>query len=483
MCVSSLLIASACAPKNFKALDEVATNTADAIGCSDFESKSWDAVNKFLIEQQAIPTAEDLRSHLKISLKTVKVSSASATPEKMEALAQSIEGLYDLMLSEAPKVEKVQDAQGLLTVLSALELGDRTTESKVMLQEKMGAQFAKIKAQASAMDVHCDSPGSETDEPASDRIATALPLPVYGIRFAMATAYQSCQSLAAPIMDSSTVDIEDAAIKITGLHPDGIGNRREIANVTALIRSHPYYKNTNNYGAGCLNGRDYPMIYDYGGKPFASTGASAYLNFFKNAGDGTKALGTDCSGLVYAALATSGLRVAPNKTMKPSGVNGISSRMYVEPQSNGLSCLAKITVTPKMEIKAGDIVAVPGHVLMIDSVGADPFGLNGIKKPEDCANVSSKNFDFVVIQSSPSKNATGINRYQARNYLDESDKMRNTLEKYAYYSCLAKINNKNYTPNLGTGSVIRHNLSSACKGTRIRLTQESCIQSCPQLTK
>lgn len=487
MLASGVLVLSACAPKNFKALDEVANDTASAIGCSDFESKSWDAVNKYLIEQQSAPTAEELREHLRVSLKGIKAPSESLTSEKVEALAQSIEGLYEIMLTDAPKMEKVQDSQGLLEVLSALELGDHTTETKVKLQEKVSAQFAKIKSQVSAMEVQCGtpepSPEAPEEDPSSERVITTLPLPVYGVRFTMATAYQSCQSLAEPIMSNSTPDIEEAAIKITGKHSDGVGSKREIASTTALLRSHPYYKNVNNYGSGCVNGRSYPMIYDYGGKPAASTGLTSYLNFFKNSGNGTKVFGTDCSGFIYSALATSGLRIAPGKSMKASGVNGISSTMYVEPQKNGLSCMAKITVTPKTDLKAGDIVAVPGHVLMIDSVGSDPFGLNGIKTAEACKAVEAKNFDFVVIQSSPSKNATGINRYQAKDYLYESDKMRNTLEKYAYYACLAKVNSKNYTPSLGTGSVIRHSLSSSCMGTRIKLTQESCIQSCPQLIR
>lgn len=485
MLASGVLVLSACAPKNFKALDEVAGDTASAIGCADFESKSWDAVNKYLIEQKSMPTAEELRDHLRASLKSLKTPAASLTPEKLEGLAQSIEGLYDILLTDAPKLEKVQDSQGLLAVLSALEIGDHTTDTKVQLQEKVSAQFAKIKSQVSAMDVQCGSPEPtpEDDTTSSERIVSSLPLPVYGVRFAMATAYQSCQALSEPIMDASTPDIEDGAIKITGTHPDGVGSKREIASVTALLRSHPYYKNVNGYGANCLNGRSYPMIYDYGGKPYASTGMTAYLNFFKNSGDGTKVFGTDCSGFIYSALATSGLRIAPGKAMKASGVNGISSHMYVEPQKNGLSCMAKITVTPKADLKAGDIVAVPGHVLMVDSVGSDPFGLNGIKTAEACKGVAAKNFDFVIIQSSPSKGATGINRYQARNYLYESDKMRNTLEKYAYYACLAKVNSKNYTPNLGTGSVIRHSQTSSCMGTRIKLTQESCIQACPQLVR
>lgn len=478
---------SACAPKNFEALREVATDTKNGIGCADFQSKTWDAVNRYLVEQDSIPTAAELKDHLRSSFKELKAPSESLTDEKIEALANSFEELFEVLLNEAPQTEKVQDAQNLHALLSALELGDHTTDSKVKLQNEVESKFSKIQSQVNAMNVQCENP--ETPAPGEDmptgmdpERVTTLPLPVYGMRFTFATAYQSCQALAEPIMSASTPDIAEDAIKITGMHSDGVGSKRIISNLTSLLTTHPYYKNVNNYGSGCLKGSSYPMIYDYGGKPYAAVGSST-VNLFKNAGGGTSVLGIDCSGYVYTALATAGLRLKPGTNMKASGVSGISSTMYVEPEKNGMSCLQKITLTPQTNLKAGDIVAVPGHVLMIDSVGSDPFGLNGAKTVDDCTKLDVKNFDFVVIQSSPSKNAVGINRYQARDYLPEAEKMRDGLEKYAYNACLAKVNNRNYTPSLGTLSVIRHKMTSSCIGSRIKLTQESCIQSCPQLVK
>ncbi len=225
------------------------------------------------------------------------------------------------------------------------------------------------------------------------------------------------------------------------------------------------------------------MIYDYGGKPYATTSLSSPLSFFKNAGSGTEALGVDCSGLVYTALSTAGLRVAPRKNNKATGVYGISAKMYLDPEQNGLSCLQKVSVNPKETLRPGDIVAVPGHVLMIDSTGSDPFGLNGVSSASGCSSISFKNFDFVVAQSSPSKAGVGINRYEARDYLRESVKMKEGLEKYAYYACLARFDSKSYTPNLEAASVVRHKMTSECLGARVKLEQESCIQSCPQLKK
>lgn len=479
---------SACAPKNFEALQQVASDTTTGIGCSSFESKTWDAVNRYLIEQNSVPTAAELKDHLKLSLNGLKAPGEKLSEEKLYTLAQSFDELFEVLLTEAPQLEKTEDAQALLALLSALELGDHSTETRVELQSRVETQFAKIKNQVAAMGVQCAEPETPTTEesPNPDETViekTSLPLTVYGIRFTFATAYQSCQALDEAIMSESTPEINSNAIKITGDHSDGVGSKRIIANVSSLLNSHPYYKNVNNYGAGCVKGSSYPMIYDYGGKPYATTSSSSPLNLFKNAGGGTSVLGMDCSGFIYTGLATAGLRLSPRKNMKASGVNGISSRMYVEPQKNGMSCLAKITLTPKSDLRAGDIVAVPGHVLMIDSVGSDPFGINGVKSASECSKLAAKNFDFVVIQSSPSKNAVGMNRYQAKTYLYEADKMRVGLEKYAYYACLARVNNKNYTPSLGTLSVIRHKMTSDCMGSRIKLTQESCVSSCSQLVK
>lgn len=482
---------SACAPKNFEALRDVATDTTNGIGCADFQSKTWDAVNRYLVEQESIPTAEELTDHLRSTLKELKAPGDSITDEKLETLAKDFGKLFEILLKDAPQTEKVQDARALFALLSALELGDHTTSSKVRLQSLVEGQFSKIQKQVAAMNVQCAEPEPEPQPPEPEegdgtgmdpeRGPSSLALPVYGIRFTFATAYQTCQALSEPIMDDSTPDIAGNAIKITGTHSDGVGRKRIIANVTSLLNTHPYYKNVNSYGPGCLKASSYPMIYDYGGKPYATIGSSSSLNFFKDAGGGTSTLGMDCSGFIYTALATAGLRLKPNQNIKASGVSGISSTMYVEPEKNGMSCLQKITLTPKSDLKAGDIVAVPGHVLMIDSVGDDPFALNGVKAAADCAKLDVKKFDFVVIQSSPSKNAVGMNRYHARNYLPEAEKMKMGLEKYAYYACLARVNNRSYTPSLGSLSVIRHKLTSSCLGTRIRLAQESCVQSCPQL--
>ncbi|MNS67163.1 hypothetical protein D3C72_1004080 [compost metagenome] len=182
-------------------------------------------------------------------------------------------------------------------------------------------------------------------------------------------------------------------------------------------------------------------------------------------------------------MATAGLRLKAGRALKAADVLGWGSSAYLEPQSNGLTCLNKISITANSSMKAGDIVAVNGHVVLIDKVGADPFGIAKAKTASDCDKLSSSNFDFIVAQSSPSKEGVGINYFEARDYAPTSAKMSAGFLKYAYYACLAKVNSKTYTPNLGTMSVVRHKGTSECSATRVKLVQEACISSCGSISR
>jgi hypothetical protein len=474
-----------CAPNSFQGLDQVASTTSGALGCNSFESKTWDAVNNYLIEKREIPNAEDLKERLKSSLKQTKSTDGDLTAEQLDRLTDDVLELYDVLLKDAVESEKAMSAPELLKVLTALELGDRTSSSKIALQNKLEVNFDKIRADVAQFRVQCRTP----EEPQTP-VAAATPLvaegktlalPVFGAKWAMATAYQSCQALSQPALTRATPNAE--GIVITGKNADGIGSSRQIASVSSLLRTHPYYKDVTSYGPSCLSNRTSPLIYDYGGRPYATATAGSTLNFFRDSGYGTSVLGIDCSGYVYTALAAAGLRLTASKELKAGDVYGISSTMFLEPEANRLTCLQKITVTPEQNLKAGDIAAIQGHVVMIDSVGADPLGIKNAGSAADCAKLSSKNFDFVIIQSSNSKQGIGINRYKASDYLADTNTLRSGFEKYAYYACLAKFNNQSYKPNLGTASVIRHKLTPECLGARVALTQESCIKDCAELAR
>lgn len=503
---------TACSPGN-QAIENLASQTTDNIACKDqkLEEKLWDGLKSYLIEQQSIPTAGELKDALHAKVDKLASENPQFSQDQQNRLLGNLDQVVETLLSEAPNGERAETPEDLLILLSAIDVGDRTTVFRSYMQDKVRGQLTSLSKTVESLDLACNpstpsddkdnsSAGTETPTqpttpdqgtvPESNRdyayhkqqaLAKGESLAVFGGRWTFATAYQSCQSVQLPSMNDQTPDLE--GIQITGRHSDGVGNKRTIASLSKVQSTHPYIKNVTSYGSSCFNVRQSPLIYDYGGKPYATTSSTAAIDLFKNNGSGTSVLGIDCSAYVYSSLATAGLRLKEGRALKASDSWAWGSTAYVEPSKNGLTCLSKITVSSSSSIKAGDIVAVPGHVLLIDKAGTDPFGIGSITKESDCAKLKSNVFDFVVAQSSPSKGAVGINYFEARDYLPTSEKMKAGLEKYAYYACLAKFTGKTYTPNLGTLSVVRHKGTSACMTTRVSLAKESCIASCGSLER
>jgi hypothetical protein len=149
--------------------------------------------------------------------------------------------------------------------------------------------------------------------------------------------------------------------------------------------------------------------------------------------------------------------------------------MMKEPQNNGLSCLSKVSG----ELKPGDLIASSGHVVMVESVGADPFGIAGITKESDCAvsKMALSRFDFVISQSSTSKGAIGINRMLAKTYFPTYDSMAEALKHQAVSACLKKFG-KTTTAPTSLASVVRHKGTETCKGTAVPLAKQECLSSC-----
>lgn len=497
-------VLAACAPNSNSALSDVASQTVDDIACKNqkLEEKLWDGLKTYLIEQKEIPSSEALKTAMHSQVAKLAEANPRLTSDDVARINGNLDQLVSSLLEEAPQGERVTTSEQLLGLLSAIDVGDRSTTFRSYMQDRVRGDFKALSKTVQAYELECNSQGSSgvaDNSSSSDTgnrdsetvvevsynyeyqkqqaLAAGVPLAVFGERWAFATAYQSCQSVRLAPLDDKVGDIK--GIAITGKHPDGVGNKRVIASLSEVQSTHPYIKNVSSYAEGCFNVRKSPLIYDYGGKPYATTAATSPIDLFKNNGDGTSVLGIDCSGYVFTSMATAGLRLKEGRSLKASDSWAWGSTSYVEPQNNGLTCLSKISVTAATSLKAGDIVAVPGHVLMIDRAGTDPFGISKAKTTSDCNSITPAQFDFSVAQSSPNKEGVGINHYEARYYLPTSSKMQAGLLKYAYYACLAKVNAKTYTPNLGNLSVVRHKGTTACTDKRVTLARESCIQACP----
>lgn len=501
--ISMLTMMSAACSQGGGGTDNIASQTVNDIVCpaqlpEQVETNLWDGLKTHLIETKTIPTAKEMKASFQSQLKTLAETHPQIDKSKIEQVSADLGDLVQSLLDEAPKGERVESADELLILLSAIDVGDRSTTFRSYIQDKVRAKFNKLQKSMQGIrsyNLNCapGTGGGGANQPAPEpesrdyqyhkqqALARGEPLAVFGGRWAFATSYQSCQSVQLPTMNDQTPDLE--GIKITGTHSDGVGSKRVIASLPSVQQSHYYIKDTSSYGQGCFNVKSNPLIYDYGGKPYATTASNAAIDMFKNNGSGTSVLGIDCSGYVYSSMATAGLRLKAGRALKASDSWAWGSSSYLEPEKNGLTCLSKITIRANESLKAGDIVAVRGHVLLIDKASADPFGIAAARSEADCNNITTDQFNFSVAQSSPSKNGIGLNIYEARNYLPTSEKMSAGLLKYAQYACLAKVTGRTYTPSIGTLSVVRHRGTSECMAPRVKMARESCIQTCNTLTR
>jgi hypothetical protein len=189
----------------------------------------------------------------------------------------------------------------------------------------------------------------------------------------------------------------------------------------------------------------------------------------------------DCSGFVASAVLTGGLRLKSGVSSKPYQASGVGAASFTDPQNNGLTCFARLKSTATQSLHPGDVIARPGHVFMVASVGDDPLGIDSAKTAADCDAVSSANFNFTIIQSSSGKGGIGMNRYKASSYLAGNTSFRQGLEAYARSFCQVRLGLRDPTTlaNTSLAVVVRHTGTEECKDRRISLAGESCLSSCP----
>ncbi|MES3037434.1 MAG: hypothetical protein V4736_05950 [Bdellovibrionota bacterium] len=419
---------------------------------------------------------------------TSEFRQAAVNDSELESNAQdALSELHELLTVRIPEEQRLTTDAQKIAYWASLEIGDQTTDAKAYYQQELKKIFARLQqsnltvaAKAIRSTANCASatPSKEAAESWYGAFKnTSYSRAEAGGRWAFANIYQICGSLSQKPMDAGTADVK--GISIVGVHPDGVGNKRVISDLPAFLKSHYYMSRKSSVAKGCFNTYKNPLIYDYGGKPSTDGGV---LNFFTDAGDGTKVLGIDCSGFVFSAMATAGLKLSSSKTLKASNVHGISSHLYVNPASNGLDCLDKVKVGKAEEIKAGDIVAVPGHVFFVQKIGRDPMGIAAAVAARDCNAMSTDKFDFTVMQSNPSKGGIGVNIYKANVYVNESVKIKSGLLKYAKAACQNRLAGTTTKPNYSDIAITRHKGTPACLTARIPLESEKCIASCSDVT-
>ncbi len=478
------LTVAACAPMG-KPAREIAQKSLLELGCKTSQSAMWSSFHKVIEESEIYPPPEELRAALK--------KEGEARGYGGEAFTRYVDAFIENYQTVVVGIDDrfaPEDASRWKKALAEMEVGVRVTSVHADLADQINATLAKLAAAEAAINADCSAPPpaptptSPAPAPGTiwEQLAKAQSPEVTGILKTFATAYQSCDVLSLAPMTAETPSVQ--GITVVGEHPAG-GLKREISNVAAVNSSHYYINGQRLAKTSCFEIRNSPLIYDFGGKPYTSSADPYLLDMFKNGGSGTSVLGIDCSGFVFSAIGLAGLKLDydPKKVMKADLVHGIPSTAFKEPQSNGMRCFDKTTMTKQTSILPGDIVAISGHVNIVDAVGADPFGLARAQSSSDCtaAKLSYTGFDFVLAQSSPSKGGIGINRYQAKNYLAESSTYRDGLTAYAVAACKAKFGGSGAVA-LSTLSVVRHRKTADCRAPKPLVTRfEDCVDSCRAL--
>lgn len=471
---------------------QLAATSIENLGCKASQSEMWNTLHKIAEEGGSYPSAATVRKAL-----LEAYAAKGLKGEKFENYIETFVEAYGTAIEGIEAKLAPRDLESWKKALAEMEIGVRVTSVHSELQDALQPALSKLEIAEKETGAECEEPEAHTPTPVvSDNTNTVPPKAdgtiweqiaaeedpeVVGARRTLATAYQSCDVLSLPAMTSATPSVQ--GIKVVGNHPAG-GLKREISSIASVNSSHYYIKNNRLAKNTCFEIRNSPLIYDFGGKPATSASKPNLLDFFRNGGSGTAVLGFDCSAFVFSSFALSGLKMDPDpkKPLKADLVHGIGSRAFKEPQSNGLRCLAKITVSKTNSIKSGDVAAINGHVVMLDDVGTDPFGLNKITKAEDCTSskILTSNWNFTIAQSSPSKSGIGINRFAAKDYLKESSTYKNGLMNYAVAACRAKFG-LSATVDTTNLSVVRHKKTAECKAPALQANKEDCVDSCKAL--
>ena len=484
--LSPLAFTVSCA-KPFEGAQDLANTASDVVGCESFQSDFFEGLYQFPIQKKAFPTEGEMRDQFAKSVTKGRLAKLSMADQ--QRVADSLTSLYKLLALDSVKALHVEASADFekLKALTALEIGDSTTPEKEELQKQIHAEFTKLEIlMATTGAPACSKAPAMVEAPTADAAGTQFSAwrkseskVVYGALKTMATAYQSCDVGRVAPLGSNTPNVD--GIKDLGLGPDGIGHRRLVADAAAILRSNPYLANYRKPASSCFDVTKTPLIYDYGGRPVTTTGK---FDLFKNAGSGTAALGTDCSGFVFMALTTAGLRTKKRSSVKADTINGMSSGLFVNPQKNGLTCFDYARFSPAATLRAGDVVAKAGHVFMIKSVGADPFGVSQIPNVADCtiANMSTDRFNFIIIQDSSSKNGIGIHEHRAADYfqIPDSALMASGMLDHAVNACKAKFG-QSMTSTGSHVSIVRHSGSADCLDREVQLERQSCVASCPAI--
>lgn len=415
--------------------------------CLEFESHLWNASHEFLDQDSSWPSAK-VFAHLNLS--------------QNDQFRTLVDDFYRIVFSARPEGMPAKEW------LSALELGARETKTQNQIQDSLQSWRLKWKSISNEEMDFCDQPSAGVLSELRPESFLSAPQKVLSVM------YQSCQKGFLDPLDENAVNVE--GIKIIGVHADGIGNRRIVDDLVQVQRTHPYID--RQFSRSCYRVDQTPPIYDYGGKPFTTNSNSSTIDFFKDAGSGTSALGVDCSGLVFSFIAFSGWRLHPQRVLKANLVHGIPARFYLDPEKNGMPCFEPISFGAVNTLQVADLIVSQGHIAWIDSLGEDPFGLRSAGNKSQCDLITEQNFDFTIAQSSPVLGGIGSHRSHIRPYLATNPLWKERLIEAARRSCHAYWDKTHLQLKLPQFQIVRHKKTKECLTRPLSFEKSHCVASC-----
>ena len=456
-------------------------------GCQDFRSYVWNYIYKIAsYENGKPPPYHTVKEKIIQRIKTL-MKDHNASEEAIRRFALRFVEIYALV-TEFMEKHQVEEATETLV---QLELNIEE-QSHADFTRKLKHTFLELDKSAKALNQNCQrenqSYASGNNRNSDHSISMERwnikwfytmrkklhPL-VYGARKVMSTAYQSCSVLDLPLMPQ---DHNIKGVHLVSRHSSGNGWLRGVSNPNTLKQSHYYFSQNNIPNSQqCLDTYNYPLIYDYGGKP--STALNS-INLFRNAGSGSQSLGVDCSGFVASAMASAGLRLKPSVFIRPIHVKGINAWMFKNARRNNLSCLQQQDISVNNPIRPGDIVASNTHIFIVDIVGSDPLGLHPIRDSSECHSrrIKLSKLSFSIIQSSAHNNGVGINRMHVQTAVDGLPIMNRGLRKTVSRACY-KMFGADFHTNIDEITILRHVSSDpACRDREIYLENQECLASC-----
>jgi hypothetical protein len=168
-----------------------------------------------------------------------------------------------------------------------------------------------------------------------------------------------------------------------------------------------------------------------------------------------KLSGIDCTGFVSAAFRKAGRRMIAKDNKMWEYKNDLNTKKrsvdekYVQGFGFGKGCYFDIPKfgNQKDMIRPGDVLiwsgeddGSDGHIMMVETVGRDPYGLekSGINDISECEDkIDQKNYQFTVAQSSGS---VGVNRQHIKTYA--GTKTKAYLKRLGVVACRAHFCNK-----------------------------------------